>query len=58
MLVGQNDLVFDGVGLAGFKSSANAFLLVQLLAHFLSPAVFPFSYFILWVGVVGLLSSD
>ena len=53
-----SDLVFDGVGLACFKSRANAFLLAQLLAHFLSPAVFPFSSFILWVGVVGLGSSD
>ena len=53
-----SDPVFDGVGLAGFKSRANAFLLAQLLAHFLSPAVFPFSSFILWVGVVGLGSSD
>ena len=53
-----SDPVFDGVGLAGFKSRANAFLLAWLLAHFLSPAVFPFSSFILWVGVVGLGSSD
>ena len=52
-----SDLMFDGVGLAGFKSSANAFLLVLLLTHLLSPAVFPFSSFILWVGV-GLGSSD
>ena len=53
-----SDPVFDGVGLAGFKSRANAFLLAQLLAHFLSPTVFPFSSFFLWVGVVGLGSSD
>ena len=56
-----NDLsypVFDGVGLAGFKSRANAFLLAMLFAHFLSPAVFTFSSFILWVGLVGLGSSD
>ena len=53
-----SDPVFDGVGLAGFKSKVNAFLLAQLLAHFLSPTVFPFSSFILWVGVVGLGSSD
>ena len=51
-----SDPVFDGVGLAGFKRRANAFLL--LLAHFLSPTVFPFSSFILWVGVVGLGSLD
>ena len=30
----------------------------KLLAPFLSPTIFPFSYFILWVGVVGLGSSD
>ena len=29
-----------------------------MLAVFLSPTVFPFSYFILWVGIVGLRSSD
>ena len=32
--------VFDGVGLAGFKSRANAFLLAWLLASSLPPAVF------------------
>ena len=53
-----SDPVFDGVGLAGFKSRANAFLLAKLLAHFLSPPVFPFFSFILWVGVMGLGSSD
>ena len=53
-----SDPVFDDVGLAGFKSRANAFLLAQLLAHFLSPTVFSFSSFFLWVGVVGLGSSD
>ena len=49
-----SDHVFDGVELAGFKSRANAFLLAKQLVHFLSPAVFPFSSLILWVGVVGL----
>ena len=53
-----SDPVFDGVGLAGFKSRANDFLLAQLLAHFLSLSIFPFSSFILSVGVVGLGSSD
>ena len=53
-----SDSVFDGVGLAGFKCRANAFLLALLLVRFLSPAVFPFSSFILWIGVVGLGSSD
>ena len=52
-----SDPVFDGVGLAGFKSRANAFLLEQLLALFLSPPVFSFSSFILSVGIVGLWSS-
>ena len=51
-------MVFDSVGLAGFKSKVNAFLLAELLAHFLSPTVFPFSSLILWVGVVWLGSSD
>ena len=53
-----SDPAFDAVGLAGFKSRENAFSLAWLLAHFLSPAVFPFSSVILWVGVVGLGSSD
>ena len=53
-----SDPMFHGVGLTGSKSRANAFLLAQLLAQFLSPAVFNFSSFILWVGVVGLGSSD
>ena len=53
-----SDPVFDGVGLVGFKSKANAILLAKLLAPFLSPVVFPLSSFILWVGVVGLGSSD
>ena len=52
------DPVFDDVGLASFKSRANTFLFAKLLAYFLSSAVFPFSSFILWVGVVGLGSSD
>ena len=53
-----SDPVFDGVGLAGFKSRANALLLAWQLASFLSPAVFPSFFFILWVGIVGLGSSD
>ena len=53
-----SDPVFDGVGPAGFKRRANALLLAWQLASFLSPAVFPFSFFILWVGIVGLGSSD
>ena len=53
-----SDPVSNGVELAGFKSRANAFLLAQLLAHFLSPTDFPFSSFFLLVGVVGLGSSD
>ena len=48
-----SDPVLDGVGLAGFKSRANAFLLALLLAHILSPAVFPFSSFILWLVLWG-----
>ena len=42
---GLSDPVFDGVGLAGFKSRVDAFLLAKLLAPFLSPPVFPFSSF-------------
>ena len=56
-----NDLsapLFDGVGLVGFKSRTNVFLFTQLLSPFLYPTVFPFSSFILWVGIVGLRSSD
>ena len=53
-----SDPLFDSVGLAGFKSRADAFLLAYLLAHFLAPAVLPFSSFILWVGVVRFGSSD
>ena len=53
------DPVFDGVGLAGFKSRTNAFLLASVLAPLLFPTVLPsFSSFILWVGIVGLGSSD
>ena len=42
-----NDLVvpiFDGVGLAGFKSRFNAFLLSKLLSPFFSSVIFPFSF--------------
>ena len=52
-----NDPVFDGVRLAGFKSRANE-VIFYLLAHFLSPPIFPFSSIILWVSIVGLGSSD
>ena len=52
------DPVFYGVGLAGFKGNVNAFLVAQLLVPFLSPTVFHLSSFILWVGIVGLESSD
>ena len=44
-----NDLsyhVLDGVGLAGFKSRANAFLHVGVIcSFFLSPTIFSFFYF-------------
>ena len=53
-----SDRVFDGVGLVGFKSRANAFLLALLMALFSSPAVFPLFSFILWVCIVGPGSSD
>ena len=41
------DPIFDGVGLACFKSRANTFLSALLLAPFLSSAVFSFSSSIL-----------
>ena len=53
------DPVFDGVGLAGFKKTTNAFLLARSLAPFFSPTDFSFSSFILWVSIVGLdLQTD
>ena len=48
------DHAFEGVGLSCFTSRAHAFLLAELLAPLLSPTVFPFSSFILLVGIVGL----
>ena len=57
-----SDPVFVGLLLAGFKSRADAILLVQLLVHFLSPTVSPFSSFVEWVGIVlhwvGILCTD
>ena len=40
-----SDPVFYGVGLAGFKSRANAFLLARSALSFLSPTVLSFSSF-------------
>ena len=48
------DQLFYGVGLEGFKSRANAFLLASLLASFLPPTIFLFSSLIRWVGIAGL----
>ena len=42
------DPVFDDVGLAGFKSMSNAFLLALLLSPFLSSTIFSFSSFPLY----------
>ena len=39
------DPVFDGVGLAGFKSRSNAFLMAKLLSPFWSSTIFHFSSF-------------
>ena len=50
------DPIFDGGGLAGLKSRANAIYWPSCLLHFFT--VFPFSSFILWVGIVELRSSD
>ena len=53
------DPVFDGVGMAGFKSRANAFYWPSSsLPFYLLLFSFPFSSFILLVGIVGLGSSD
>ena len=52
------DPVFDGVGLAFFKSRSNAFLLAQLLSPFRPSTIFHFSSFPLQVVSVGLGSSD
>ena len=54
------DPVFDGVGVAGFKSRANALLLAQLLAPFHVSYCFPYLFFpsMGWycgVGVLGLI---
>ena len=46
---------FDGVVLAGFHYH---FIGLPMLAPFLSPTIFPFSFFILWASIVGLGSSD
>ena len=51
------DPVFDGVGLAGFKSRANAFYWPSCSPGFLSSTVFPSSSFLPWVGIVGLRKS-
>ena len=40
-----SDPVFDGVGLAGFKSRANGFLLARSALSFLSPTVLSFYSF-------------
>ena len=56
-----NDLfvpVFDGVGLAGFKRRAKVFLLAIAPRSLFVSSCFPFPFFILWVGIVGLGSSD
>ena len=40
-----SDPVFDGVGLAGFKSRANAFLLARSALSLVSPTILSFSSF-------------
>ena len=42
----------------GFQEHGQCPFIGQLLAPFLSPAVFSFSSFVLWIGIVGLGSSD
>ena len=54
------DPMFDGVGLAGFKSRANTFLLTYASIsslYYSLPLFFPFSSSCLYVGIVGLGSS-
>ena len=46
------DPVIDGVGLAGFKSRANAFSRPELIASFCL-LMFSLSIFFLWDGIVG-----
>ena len=60
---GLDDPMFDGVGLAGFKSRASAFLLAKLLSAFVSSTVFPFLFFLSigWccgAGVFGLIGCQ
>ena len=53
------DPVFSGVGLAGFKSRANVFLLAEdALSLQKSSTIFPYSSSYLSVGIVWLGSSD
>ena len=53
------DSVFDGVGLAGFKSRANAFYCPKLLYPYYSLLLFfPFSSSCIKVGIAWLGSSD
>ena len=53
--VEQTYPVFDGVGLAGFKSSQYLCFFIGLAARsLLSPPVLPLLSFVLWVGIVGL----
>ena len=44
-LVDHSDPVFDGVGLVGFKSGANAFLVARSALSFLSPSILSSSSF-------------
>ena len=56
-----SDPVLDGVGLAGFKSRATAFLLARSALSFLSPTVLSFLPSVGWlcgVRVFGLIMSS
>ena len=56
-----SDPMFDGVGLVGFKSRTNAFLLTWSAPSFLSPTVLSFSSFhglVVWLGVFGLIECS
>ena len=56
-----NDLsnpVFDGVGLAGFRSRANAFQLAGIICSFFFVYFYFIFLFLPWVGCAGLWSLD
>ena len=53
-----SDSVFDGVGLAGFKSSANAFLAIGMICFLFGVSYYFIFFFLPWVGCMGLGTLD